>query len=427
MKGQELPEMKTAIPGPRSQELVDVLADTECPAITARRQRRADLLGKQHDDPIVWEEAVGANVTDVDGNRYIDMTSGFGVALVGHRHPKIVAAARKQTERLIHAMGDAWPDQTRIQFLQRLSAFAPNGLDVSILGLSGSDAVDAAIKTAHLHTGRSGILCFEGGYHGLSLGTVALQGYKASFTEPFRSIIHPNVKHAPWGDSLTPVEALLQSNDIGLVLVEPIQGRGGMRPAPAGWLADLARITRKHGAVFALDEIQTGVGRTGVSFAATVEGITPDLLCVGKALGGGFPVSACMGTREVMESWEHSKGEAIHTQTFLGHPVGCAAGIAVLDLMSSGLLEQVEKAATELRTRLEQKGFPVRGRGLMMGVKTKNNPFQTSRELLARGFISLPAGRSGEVLSLTPPACLTTDQMDCFVSHLCELTPPGAS
>ena len=180
MTGCDLPALITQIPGPRSRARVVVLARHECPAVTARRARRAATLGAADDDPIVWDQAVGANVMDVDGNRYVDLTSGFGVALIGHRHPAVVRAASAQSSRLVHAMGDAWPDDTRIALLERLATITPDGLDVTLLGLSGSDAVDAAVKTAVLATGRSGVLTFERGYHGLALGVLGLQGYNLS-------------------------------------------------------------------------------------------------------------------------------------------------------------------------------------------------------------------------------------------------------
>ncbi|MEQ1507328.1 MAG: aminotransferase class III-fold pyridoxal phosphate-dependent enzyme, partial [Myxococcota bacterium] len=317
MTGLDLPSLVTAVPGPRSRARIDALARHECPAITARRARRAESLGVADDDPIVWESAVGANVRDVDGNVYVDLTSGFGVALVGHRDPEVVAAASRQAARLVHAMGDAWPDDTRITLLERLAAACatdPGGgpLSVAILGLSGSDAIDAAIKTAALATGRTGVLAFSGAYHGLALGVLGLQGYKAEFTEPFRAITHPGVVHLPYGGPIAAVRDALGSGRIGLVLVEPILGRGGISVPPDGWLADVAAAARSAGALFALDEIQTGIGRTGAPFAGPAAGVVPDLLCVGKALGGGYPLSACVGTPAVMAAWGGSRGEAIH-------------------------------------------------------------------------------------------------------------------
>lgn len=427
MDGTQLPEMLTKIPGPQSRHWVDHLARTECPAITARRDRRAQALGTEDDDPIVWESALGANVIDVDGNRYVDLTSGFGVALMGHRHPAVVHAVREQSERLLHAMGDAWPDVARIRFLDAFSKYTPEGLDISILGLSGSDAIDATVKTAMLKTQKAGVLTFDGGYHGLSLGVLGLQGYKSAFTAPFRGITHPEVYRLPFGAPKSEIATLLSTQKIGLVLVEPIQGRGGMRAAEEGWLAEVAAQAKAHGALFALDEIQSGMGRTGVPFAGIRHGVTPDLLCVGKALAGGFPLSACVGTEEAMSGWGQSTGEAIHTQTFLGHPIGCAAGLAVLNAQTPTFFKSLNQLAHTLRTRLEDEGYTVRGQGLMLGVHTEKNRLEVARALMRKGYLILPAGMRGEVLGLTPPACMTTEQMDGFINALLSISPPSSS
>lgn len=414
--GEALPALLTALPGPRSRALVDVLAAHECPAITSRRSRRAAQLGLGDDDPFVWQEASGANVVDVDGNRFVDLTAGFAVAIAGHRHPAVVQAARDQGERLLHAMGDAWPDRARVELLRALAELAPAGLDVSLLGLSGSDAIDAAVKTAYLHTGRAGVLTFEGGYHGLALGVLGLQAYKPAFTDPFRAITHPEVHQLPFGCPASALEDRLRRGDIGLVVVEPVQGRGGMRPAPDGWLHELRHTAHRHGALVAHDEIQCGLGRTGEVWAGAEA--PPDLLCTGKALGGGFPLSACVGTREVMNAWGASTGEALHTQTFLGHPIGCSAALAVLELVRAGLPAACAARGASLRDALREAGHRVRGRGLMLGVELGPDAFPISRALVRRGYIVLPAGQRGDVLGLTPPACLTDAQQQAFVHAL---------
>lgn len=418
MNGRELPRISTTVPGPESQRQTDRLAEYECPAITARRERRAQVLGAANDDPIVWDEARGSVVQDVDGNRFVDTTSGFGVALIGHRHPDVVAAAHAQAERLVHAMGDAYPDVTRIALLQRIAEITPGDLSISILGLSGSDAVDAAIKTAILATGRTGVLTFERSYHGLSLGVLALQAYNPSFTKPFAQVAHPDVIHLPWGCEPEQVAHAIATHPggIGLVLAEPIQGRGGMHPAPAGWLAQIAQAARDGGALFGLDEIQSGCGRTGQWFACEREGVTPDLICLGKALGGGYPLSACTGTPQVMNAWGASTGQAIHTQTFLGHPVGCAAALATLDVLEQDGMRRIRSSAQTWNESLTHHGFDVRGAGLMMGIELGVDGLAASRGLLQRGILSLPAGPTS--LGLTPPLCVTDAQIGCVIDAL---------
>lgn len=425
MNGTDLPQLRTSIPGPKSRAAVDVLAQHECPAITSRRARRASTLGVGDTDPFVWKAALGANVEDVDGNVFVDLTAGFAVSTLGHRHPTVVAAVRAQQELLLHAMGDAWPDATRIALLARLAKVAPGDLSVSILGLSGSDAIDATVKTALLATGRTGVLTFGGGYHGLSLGTVPLQAYKAAFAEPFAAITHPHVRSLPFGAPASAIREALAAGDVGLVLVEPLQGRGGMRVPPSGWLAELAAVTRAAGAVLAFDEIQSGLGRTGRWWACDHDGVVPDLLCVGKALGGGFPLSACIGTPDVMAAWGASTGEAISTQTFLGHPVGCAAALASLDVMEqTDLPARAAAVGHALTHKLTEAGFAVHGRGLMLGVKVAQNAGGTLtvwREMLQRGYIVLPAGAGAEVLGLTPPVVLSDAQQAAFVHTLVEV------
>lgn len=420
MLGTSLPILKTELPGPLSRAQVDILAQHECPAITARRARRAAALGQADDDPIVWSEACGANVVDVDGNILVDMTAGFGVATLGHRHPDIVAAVERQSTDLLHAMGDAYPDKTRISLLAALAAAMPGDLQQAILGLSGADAIDAAVKTAVIATGKSGVLTFGGGYHGLSLGATGLQAYKPAFAEPFKDILHPNVTHLPFEAPLEDVARVLSSGTVGLVLVEPVQARGGCRAADPEWLRGLSVLTRDMECVLAFDEIYSGFGRTGAPFACTEIDVIPDLVCVGKALGGGFPISACVGTPRVMGTWGASAGEALHTQTFLGHPPACAAGLVTLSRLPQTTLD-CQRVSASLREGLSQAGFSLTGRGLIIGVELPDSSLAVSRALFQRGWIALPAGSSGEVLSLTPPSCLTRPLIDAFCTDLVDI------
>jgi len=418
--GQRLPHLQTRVPGPLSRAAIDRLALHECPAITARRARRAQALGLADDDPIVFAEAVGANIVDVDGNVYVDLGAGFGVATLGHRDPQIVAAARAQQERLLHAMGDAFPDATRILLLEELAAAAPGDLGQAILGLSGADAIDAAVKTAVLATGRTGVLTFSGSYHGLSLGTTPLGAYKPAFSEPFRPILHPDVHVLPYGAPAAAVRACLEDRRIGLVLVEPVQARGGCRAPPDGWIAELLDLAHAAGAVLACDEIYTGFGRTGVPFACQHDRVVPDLLCVGKALGGGFPMSACLGRPHIMAAWGASAGEALHTQTFLGHPIGCATSRVTLRRLAQ-TSATCAALGESLRASIAAIGLNVRGRGALLGVELGGRSLEVSRALLTRGFLALPAGVDAEVLSLTPPCVLTAAQVRAFVDALAEV------
>jgi len=359
---------------------------------------------------VVWKAARGACVLDEDGNRFVDFTAGFGVASIGHAHPAVVKAGQDQLGRLPHAMGDAFPDSTRIQLLERLSGLT--GLDHGILGSSGSDAVEAALKTARLASGRDGILAFERGYHGLSYGALQVSHYKHDhFRAPFAGQIGGHVQHLPFGQ--LPDNVL----DVGAVIVEPIQGRGGMWLPPKGWLQSLADLCKRDGAILIFDEIYTGFGRSGPLFAFQEAGVRPDLLCLGKGMAGGFPISVCMGTRTVMEAWGASKGEAIHTQTFLGNPVGCAMALACIDVIENENLSAKSQAdGLWLEERLNHLG-KIRGRGLMRGLEASNS-LGLSRGLMEQGFIALPAGVDAEILAIIPPLNVAQAQLEAFCDAL---------
>jgi len=407
--GTQLPEIQTSVPGPQSRAWVDRLAERECPAITARRARRASALGAVDADPIVWESAVGSNVMDVDGNRYVDLTAGFGVASVGHRNPRVVAAAQAQLARLPHVMGDAFPDTQRIKLLELLSE--KTGLDRAILGSSGSDGVEAALKTGRIMSGRTGVLAFDAGYHGLSYGALAVTGYHGeSFRGPFEAQLGNHVTRGVYGGAIPDL------SDIGTVIVEPIQGRGGIRVPPAGWLRELADRTRAAGAVLVFDEVYTGFGRTGDWFAFQHEAVRPDVLVLGKGMAGGFPISACIGTAEVMDSWGASQGEALHTQTFLGNPVGCVMALACIGELEA-VIPHVNDVSRWVTEELQSRGYMVQGRGLMLGIELPET-LKLSRAMLERGFIVLPAGEGAEVLGLTPPLTITRTQLTAFMDAL---------
>jgi 4-aminobutyrate aminotransferase/(S)-3-amino-2-methylpropionate transaminase len=241
--GDALPAIEHPIPAAAGRAWVERLAATECPALTTRRKRRQEQTGASH-DPIVWVEALGSNVIDADGNRYVDLTSGFGVALIGHRHPQVVQAVKGQAERLLHALGDLHPSDVKIELLERLCALAPWDDARAMLSLGGADAVTAALKTAVLATGKTGIVAFEGSYHGLTYGPLAVSGYSDRFRAPFAAQLQRDVHFARWPAQRADVDVALGAlpddwSAIGAVIVEPIQGRAGVRLPPPGFLAGL--------------------------------------------------------------------------------------------------------------------------------------------------------------------------------------------
>lgn len=439
------PALVTEIPGPASRALIDDLARYECPAITARRARRAQETGVGQ-DPIVWASAQGSCVTDVDGNRYVDLSGAFAVAGVGHSHPAVVAAAHAQSSRLIHAMGDVFPSAEKIRLCRRLAEITPGDLQHVILAQSGAGAVEAALKTAALATGKPGVIAFQGSYHGLSYGALAVTAYRSSFREPFKAQLNPHVVHAPYpgpespvGDGEAGAEASLRLlrhmledpasgvGSIGAVIFEPIQGRGGEVTPPDSWVRGLRRLCDERGLVMIADEIYTGFGRTGRWFACEHAGVVPDIMCVGKGMGGGFPISAAIGRPSVMEKWGASRGEAIHTSTFLGNPLGCAMALATIDVIEdeglvarcAALGEALEGELEAMRRRLGARLGPVRGRGLMLGLpllKADGRPdgaaaLRVVGDMLQRGYILLPSGVHGHVLGFAPPFVITADQL----------------
>lgn len=384
--------------------------------------------------PPFWTEASGARVRDADGNTYLDFTGAFGVAFAGHRHPMVVERIRQQADRLIHGMGDIQPPAVKVEFLEKLAAHMPWPESRTILGLSGSDAVEAALKTAQLATGRTGVIAFEGSYHGLTLGALATT-HREHFRRPFTDRLADHVHYLPFPSSpegaeqvLARVSSLLSnpvSVPVGAVIVEPIQGRAGVRTPPDGFLAELGERARAGGALLIGDEVFTGMGRTGALLACDPEGLVPDLVCLGKALGGGMPLSACCGPPQVMDAWPPSTGEAIHTSTFLGHPLSCAAGLGFFAaLEADGLAERArrlgDRAIGFLARELggQEDVVEVRGRGLMLGVELARRAggaapaAEVAERALALGLIALPAGEDGNVVELTPPATLAGAELE---------------
>jgi 4-aminobutyrate aminotransferase-like enzyme len=414
-----LPEILTSIPGPRSREAAETL----------RRFESRNVTYLDSEFPVFWERAEGTNVWDADGNRFLDWTSAFGVAGLGHTNPVVRDALVQQSGSLFHAMGDVHPALLKPQLCARLSAltFQRWGLGEGkvILGNSGFEAVEAALKTALLRTGKPGVIAFEGGYHGLGYGALEVVGMPY-FRDPFRAQLAQfgAVLPFPSGEeSLNAlegaIEAALKEKEIGAILVEPIQGRGGERIPPAGFLGTLRAVCDRHGLVLIFDEIYTGLNRTGALFACDHVGVLPDLICLGKALTSGFPLSACVGKAEIMDTWPLSGGEALHTSTFLGNPLGCAMALASL-----GLHEQPETAAgvkergERLRQALEGIQSPhvveVRGVGLLFGMEL-NLDGGVVNSLVKRGLrdglILLQSGPAGNVLAFTPPFAISDEEI----------------
>jgi 4-aminobutyrate aminotransferase-like enzyme len=375
--------------------------------------------------PIFWESAQDATVIDADGNEYLDLTAAFGVANCGHGNAGVTAALQQQAARLSHAMGDVHPAAIKAQLLEKLAAIAPGDLSKSFLGSSGSDAIEAAMKTAMLATGKPAFAAFRGSYHGLSIGTLEIAGIK-KFREPFLAWLPERtlLLDYPRGNADQALEyarrAFSRRYDLAAVIVEPIQGRGGCVVPPPGYLAELRAICHERGMLLIADEIYTGFGRTGTMFACEQESLTPDILCAGKAMGNGFPISAAIAAPAVMDAWPASEGEALHTSTHLGHPIGCAAALAsIAELEGRELPKRAATLGRVLESKLKElqssgKVAGVRGRGLMWGLELHDGARARAavERALAKGVIILQSGPDGNVLSLTPPLTIPESELD---------------
>lgn len=451
-----LPELRTEIPGPRSRELAARLRRVE--------SRNVTLVTEEW--PVFWERAEGVNVWDADGNRFLDFTAGFGVAGLGHSSVPVREALTAQAGRLLHAMGDVHPAESKVELCEMLGEMTYGrwgaGRGKVILGNSGSDAIEAALKTAVLHSGKPGVLVFEGAYHGLGYGALEASALEF-FRTPFASQLgrfavavpypycyrcpfghgggfaleggeFPNCSSACLGELQQRIRSEIARREIGAILVEPLQGRGGEVVPPRDFLRLLRQICHEEKILLIADEIYTGLNRTGRLFACEHSDVIPDIICLGKALTSGFPLSACVGRAEVMDAWPESSGEALHTSTFLGNPLGCAMALASLrEHARPETAAKVREAGRHLRAALEKVDSPrignLRGVGLLVGMEIVDaggapdsaTAARCVTEGLRRGVLLLAGGRHGNVISLAPPFDLAPGESDFLAEKLAAI------
>ncbi len=450
-----LPEILTKVPGDKSRALAAKLAKYEARNVTWLAE----------DFPIFWQRAEGGNVWDVDGNRFLDLTSAFAVAGLGHSAEPIRQALEAQAKELLHAMGDVHPAALKAELCEALSeiTFGRWGLGTgkTFLCSSGSDAVEAALKTSLLYSGKPGVLCFTGAYHGLGFGALEAGGIPY-FRDPFKPQLgrfavrlpypscyrcpfdrreafrlegssFPNCSNTCLDDLRKDIETMVRQREIGSIIVEPIQGRGGEIVPPRDFLVILRRICDEHKILLIADEIYTGFNRTGKLFACEHSEIAPDIICLGKGLTGGFPLAACVGRSDVMDAWPVSSGEALHTSTHLGNPLGCAMAMASIKEHLKPETQSMAKAAgRKLKQAFQSLVSPaignVRGVGTMLGielVKKDGSPDGALAGAIMRkgvqdGLILLGGGPDGNVLSFSPAFAITDEEIEFLRAKLQE-------
>jgi acetylornithine/N-succinyldiaminopimelate aminotransferase len=388
------------------------------------QQRYADvMLGVYGTPQRVLVRGEGAYVWDADDRRYLDLLGGIATNVLGHAHPALVDAVTAQLSTLGH-VSNFFATQPQIGLAERLLALldAPSGSRVFFAN-SGGEANEAAFKMAR-RTGRRRVLALEGAFHGRSMGALALT-HKPAYREPFAPL-PGGVEHLPFGD----VDALAAAMDesVAALFVEPIQGEAGVRPLPEGYLARARQLTAAHGALLVLDEVQTGIGRTGAWFAHSRHGVVPDVVTLAKGLGGGLPVGA------VVALGNHAAellGPGQHGTTFGGNPVSTAAALATLGVIErDGLLSNVREVGARVRDGVLATGHPlvagVRGEGLLFGIALAS-PVAAAAALgaLDAGFIVNAVNPS--TLRLAPPLLLTGDQADTFVAALPQVLDAASS
>jgi 4-aminobutyrate aminotransferase len=405
------PVIKTQLPGPKAAELIARDARAMSPSFTRAY-------------PFVMDRGEGCWVTDVDGNRFLDFTAGIAVVTTGHSHPKVVAAIEEQARRFLHMSGTDFYYSSEIELAERLEAKILPGTPARVFFTnSGAEAIEGAMKLARYTSGRPSYIAFIGGFHGRTFGALSLTASKASQRRGFAPLLS-SVFHAPFpaasrgittDDSLKRIEELFATvappESVAAVFVEPIQGEGGYLVPPDDFLPRLRELTLKHGILLVADEVQSGMGRTGKLLAVEHTGVEPDIVCLAKGIASGLPLGAFIARAEQM-SWPPGS----HGSTFGGNPVACAAGLATLDLLEDGLMENAAQVGARLQDGLREVTAnhkdvtDVRGRGLMLALelKTPELAARLVQSAFERGLLLLTAG--SRAVRISPPLILNPEE-----------------
>ena len=424
-----LPKLVTPLPGPRAKAIIERDGRFISPSYTRTY-------------PLVADRGEGAMVVDPDGNRFLDFAAGIAVVATGHCHPKVVKAIQEQAARLIHMSGTDFYYDNMVRLAEKLASLVPgNSAHRVYFGNSGTEAIEAAIKLARYHTGRGQFVAFVGAFHGRTMGSLALTGSKSVQKKGFFPLM-PGAHHVPYAycyrcaygkspdscgvECVKAIETELfrttvPAEDVAAIFVEPVQGEGGYVVPPQKFFDELRRLADKYGILLAVDEVQSGMGRTGKMFASEHFGLMPDVIALAKGIASGMPLGATVARAELMD-WK----PGAHASTFGGHPVAVAASLATIELLEQELVDNAARVGAHLMDKLRDlpQKFPVagdvRGLGLMIGIELVRDPKTKERAgdlrdrvvqmCFERGLLVLGAGPN--TIRLCPPLVITKDQAD---------------
>jgi 4-aminobutyrate aminotransferase len=424
-----VPDIKTSLPGPRAKAIIE-------------RDRAVVSPSYTRGYPLVIERGSGATVEDVDGNIFLDCSAGIAVNATGHSHPAVVDAIAKQAARFVHMSGTDFYYDVQVRLAETIASIVPiRGGVKSFFANSGTEAIEACIKLARYATGRAGIIAFQGGFHGRTMGALALTGSQTVQRRGFGPLT-PGVYHAPYpylyrcprglapdayvDECLAYIEnqlflQLVAPDEIAAVVIEPVQGEGGYVVAPDRFLQGLRALTSKHGILLVVDEVQSGMGRTGKMFAIEHSGVEPDIVAIAKGIASGMPLGVA-AAREDLMTWPRGA----HASTFGGNPVSCAAALATIALIQESLMANAAEVGGYLIAGLKAlaDAHPligdVRGRGLMAGVELVRNRDTKERATEERNAVVLSAFNKGLLIlgagknsiRFSPPLILTREEAD---------------
>jgi len=425
--------IKTELPGPKARELL-------------ARDALVDSPSYPRDYPFVMSHGRGAEVWDVDGNRFLDFAAGIAVCSTGHCHPKVVQAIKEAADRFLHISSDYW-HEGQVRLAERMNELSPMKQPaMSFFAQSGTESVEAALKLARYVTGRGRFIGFLGGFHGRTMGSLAFTSSKYTQQKGFFPAM-PGVTHVPYPNNYRPLfagsdqgRAVLRyieevlfvhnvpSSEVAAILVEPIQGEGGYLVPPDGFLAGLRELCDRHSILLIFDEVQSGIGRTGKMFASQHWDVVPDIMTLAKGLGSGMPIGMVVAKRSIMQKW--SRGA--HGNTFGGNPLCCAAALATLDLVEHQYQANAAKVGDYFMKKLQvlagrhEAVGEIRGKGLMIGMElvTDKAGKTPARELCDaiinrayhNGLILLSCGQS--TLRFMPPLMIRESDVDEAVELL---------